>query len=119
MGGYSDANRNRKAKAIKKLAAYRSGRVDFGVAMAQAWSETNRIGELLRRVGYRRWTFSAINTREFDAFRSDPADPKKLQRVGPWTLPENPTEEDVRAAALAAVISVDGESVRDVFRWRA
>jgi hypothetical protein len=74
---------------------------------------------LLRLVSYRRWQFTAINTREFDAFRPNPADPKKLQRVGPWMLPENPNAEDVRAAALAAVISVDGESARDEFRCLA
>jgi hypothetical protein len=120
---WCEANRERRAEQDR--ARYRRdghvGEMDLARAVAfnASRAEMVRLGKLLARASYRRWQLCAEPSgRSFVAFRSDPSEPTRLQRLGPFPLPEDADEGQVEAAALGAVLATDGESARAEFRFR-
>jgi hypothetical protein len=77
------------------------------------------LGRLFSRVRYRGWTWSVDGDRRLSIFRPDPADPRRLQRLGPWTLPDpdDMGTDEARVFALAVATEVDGESARESFQF--
>jgi post-segregation antitoxin (ccd killing protein) len=120
---WCEANRERRSEQDR--ARYRLGGHIGEMALARAVrlnasrAEMVRLGKLLARVSYRRWQPCAEPSgRSFVVFRSDPLDPTRLERLGPFPLPEDAGPEEVEAAALGAVLATDGEAARAEFRYR-
>jgi hypothetical protein len=78
--------------------------------------ERLRIGRMACRACYPCWQFSVDNNFALIAFRPHPQT-SALQKVGPWPLPEDAGEDEVREACLAAVVQADGEDARERFTW--
>jgi hypothetical protein len=85
-----------------------------------AWDAIDLARKCSGRAAYPGWTFAVTNTGPLglEAFRSDPADPKSLQKLGPWPIPTDADEDRIHGIILDAVASVDGEGARNRVRWR-
>lgn len=77
--------------------------------------DRKRICSILRRARYHGWMMTLGNLGDslwVEAYRSDPAEPKRLQRLGPWPIPADAGQDQVFALVLDAVASVEGEAAR-------
>jgi hypothetical protein len=78
-----------------------------------------RLDGLFGRARCPGWKFSPVASGArvaFLVFRPHP-ETGALQKLGLWPLPDDPGEDEVREACLAAVVEVDGESARERFAW--
>jgi hypothetical protein len=115
MGHGRDGFRDRQEYRFRMVRL--AHRPDYG-ASRPGPADRLRIGIILGRLRYPGWTFALADLHRHDAmiaFRSDPAEPKRLQQLGPWPLPEDAGDDEVAAVARAAVIGVDGEGAAERF----